>query len=174
MSGESSLSWRGSLILPNELYIGGIFDTVNLVKQDNTHNIRAILTVADVPLRMVNSLRVLPPAFIHKQFVAHDVDEEDLLRFFDDCIEFICEQKSSGGTLVHCMAGISRSSTVCTAYVMKTRKYGRDKAFYDVVRKAHPCACPNNGFWEQLAEYERILSAEMELDMDVQTSKNEF
>eukprot|EP01026_Neomeris_dumetosa_P052383 TRINITY_DN4632_c0_g1_i2.p3 TRINITY_DN4632_c0_g1~~TRINITY_DN4632_c0_g1_i2.p3 ORF type:complete len:101 (-),score=10.31 TRINITY_DN4632_c0_g1_i2:215-517(-) len=100
MSGESSLSWRGSLILPNELYIGGIFDTVNLVKQDNTHNIRA--------------------------------------------------------------------------YVMKTRKYGRDKAFYDVVRKAHPCACPNNGFWEQLAEYERILSAEMELDMDVQTSKNEF
>eukprot|EP01026_Neomeris_dumetosa_P052388 TRINITY_DN4632_c0_g2_i1.p1 TRINITY_DN4632_c0_g2~~TRINITY_DN4632_c0_g2_i1.p1 ORF type:complete len:175 (-),score=13.54 TRINITY_DN4632_c0_g2_i1:162-686(-) len=170
---ESKQSWRGSQILPNELYIGSLADTVRLVQQNKTHNIRAILSVSDVPIKMVKNLRKLPRDFSHQQALVKDIDEQDLLQFFDECIEFISCHIRRGGTLVHCMAGKSRSSTICTAYVMRTRKYGRDKAFYDVVRKAHPYACPNDSFWKQLAEYERMLETEMDLDVDVQSPIDE-
>ena len=41
-------------------------------------------------------------------------------KYFDHCIEFIDYNIKKGNVLVHCMMGISRSSTIVIAYLMKT------------------------------------------------------
>jgi atypical dual specificity phosphatase len=51
--------------------------------------------------------------------------------------------------LVHCNAGISRSCSVCVAFLMKQAHLSYDEALA-LVRKTRPAARPNAGFEEQL------------------------
>lgn len=49
-----------------------------------------------------------------------DVPSSNLYPYFDPVADKIKEVASRGGrTLVHCMAGVSRSSSLCIAYLMK-------------------------------------------------------
>ncbi|KAM6954325.1 dual specificity protein phosphatase 18 [Aplochiton taeniatus] len=74
--------------------------------------------------------------------------------YFDlvaDKIHKVAQQ--CGRTLVHCNAGVSRSSALCMAYFMKhndmtlLEAHGRVKCCRAIIR-------PNNGFWKQLIQYE--------------------
>ena len=67
--------------------------------------------------------------------------------------------KASGGrVLVHCHAGVSRSATVCMAYIMKT--LGHDlRTAYDYVKSRRSCVSPNLHFMGQLLEFEKRLGA---------------
>ena len=56
--------------------------------------------------------------------------------------------------LVHCAAGISRSSSTVIAYLMKKFGWTYVKA-YGFVRGKRPVISPNNGFIRQLRNYER-------------------
>jgi len=56
-----------------------------------------------------------------------------------------------GCVLVHCMAGISRSSTIVIAYLIVRRGWSFEKA-YEHVRTARPTIRPNDGFMQQLKE----------------------
>jgi protein-tyrosine phosphatase len=58
--------------------------------------------------------------------------------------------------LVHCTAGISRSTLVTAAYLMKSKKLGYMQAV-ELVKLARPEACPNSGFLKSLEEYEAYL-----------------
>ncbi|XP_048092366.1 dual specificity protein phosphatase 18 [Alosa alosa] len=71
-----------------------------------------------------------------------------------DKIHLVEEQ--SGRTLVHCNAGVSRSSTLCLAYLMKYRDMSLVEA-HRWVKARRPLIRPNSGFWKQLIEYERRL-----------------
>ncbi|KAK9809664.1 hypothetical protein WJX73_001963 [Symbiochloris irregularis] len=83
-----------------------------------------------------------------------DLPNEDLLVHFPKAIAFIAEARSEGGAvLVHCFAGVSRSVTLVTAYLMKTEGLSRDDAL-DSVRQARSCADPNAGFRRQLQQWE--------------------
>ncbi|TFK18206.1 phosphatases II, partial [Coprinopsis marcescibilis] len=64
--------------------------------------------------------------------------------------------KGSGRVLVHCSAGISRSPTVVTAYLMKEKGMGLKEALGVVVR-ARPQVSPNSGFLRQLKDMEMDL-----------------
>lgn len=59
---------------------------------------------------------------------------------------------------VHCHAGISRSATVCIAYVMKHLQKDLTNA-YDFVKQKRPCISPNLHFMGQLLEFQKILVA---------------
>ncbi|KFV07953.1 Dual specificity protein phosphatase 14, partial [Tauraco erythrolophus] len=61
-----------------------------------------------------------------------------------------------GATLVHCAAGVSRSATLCIAYLMKYHKVTLFEA-YNWVKSRRPIIRPNVGFWRQLIDYERKL-----------------
>ena len=70
-----------------------------------------------------------------------------------DCINFIDKARNSGGrVLVHCLAGRSRSASVCTAYMMMMQKCGLDEAL-GVLRAIRPWVCPNEGFLKMLQEF---------------------
>ena len=51
--------------------------------------------------------------------------------------------------LVHCLAGVSRSTTIVLAYLMK-RTHSPQQTVLDLVAARRPIVCPNNGFANQL------------------------
>ena len=68
-------------------------------------------------------------------------------------------RRAGGKILVHCEAGISRSPTICMAYLMKTKKLRLEEAF-DYIKQRRSLISPNFGFMGQLLQYEsEILSS---------------
>lgn len=61
-----------------------------------------------------------------------------------------------GGVLVHCFAGVSRSSTCVIAYLMQEKDMSFEEAF-SYASKRRPVIFPNMGFQRQLTEFERLL-----------------
>lgn len=59
-----------------------------------------------------------------------------------------------GNVLVHCVAGVSRSATICLAFLTKFRCSSLRQAYYLMARK-RPLVRPNIGFWRQLITYEQ-------------------
>jgi len=91
--------------------------------------------------------------FMHVK--AADVTSTNLIDDFEKCIDFI--DSKDGATIVHCQAGISRSATVCLAYLMKKKGYNLDEAF-DYLKNCRSCIGPNFGFLGQLKIFEQQLA----------------
>ncbi|XP_015245694.1 PREDICTED: dual specificity protein phosphatase 2-like [Cyprinodon variegatus] len=78
----------------------------------------------------------------------------DIRACFHTAISFIDSVKKSGGrVLVHCQAGISRSATICLAYLMHTQRVRLDEAF-DFVKQRRHVISPNLAFMGQLLQFE--------------------
>lgn len=68
---------------------------------------------------------------------------------------------NNGGVLVHCHAGVSRSSSCVIAYLMQEHGMSFKEAFA-YASKRRPIIFPNMGFQKQLLEFERLLSIKQE------------
>lgn len=91
------------------------------------------------------------------QIHIEDAPHARLSAYFDRCADKINHVHMRGGrTLVHCVAGVSRSATICMAYLMKYQRMPLDQAYYHC-KKRRPVVHPNVGFWRQLIEYERRI-----------------
>ncbi|KAM4615917.1 dual specificity protein phosphatase 2 [Polymixia lowei] len=78
----------------------------------------------------------------------------DIRACFSEAIAFIDSVKDRGGrVLVHCQAGISRSATICLAYVMHARRVRLHEAF-DFVKQRRQVISPNLAFMGQLLQFE--------------------
>lgn len=95
--------------------------------------------------------------FSWKKIEALDHPEANLTSKMDEAAHFIKEGVESGGILVHCYAGISRSTTMIIAYLMKEFETTVHEALFEI-RKSRPFANPNYGFMNQLHEYTKILA----------------
>lgn len=62
-------------------------------------------------------------------------------------------KQSGGRVLVHCQAGISRSATICLAYLMHTQRVRLNEAF-DFVKQRRNVISPNLAFMGQLLQFE--------------------
>jgi protein-tyrosine phosphatase len=86
-----------------------------------------------------------------------DNSNQSLLRHFPAAIAFIKDGvQRGGGVLVHCYAGVSRSSTCVIAYLMQEKDMTFEQAF-SFASKKRPVIFPNMGFQRQLTEFERLL-----------------
>ncbi|KAL1138813.1 hypothetical protein AAG570_008875 [Ranatra chinensis] len=111
-----------------------------------------ILTVDSCPLpRNVSSLPGMNTMFLQ----VTDMPKEDLLSYFQETYEFIKKGQESGEVLVHCYFGVSRSSTIVIAYLMKKYHISFNDAFQRA-RTKRKFVSPNPGFEAQLRLYERM------------------
>jgi dual specificity phosphatase 12 len=64
---------------------------------------------------------MFPKDFKYKVIDVADQSSINLIRHFPACISFIREGLARGGILVHCYAGVSRSSSMVIAYLMQDK-----------------------------------------------------
>ncbi len=73
---------------------------------------------------------------------------------------FIHTQIAAGKkVLVHCKAGVSRSPTVVLAYLTKYGNMNLREAYF-LLKERRNVIAPNQGFWKQLVEFEKIAKGE--------------
>ncbi|XP_068422994.1 dual specificity protein phosphatase 2 [Clinocottus analis] len=92
--------------------------------------------------------------FQYLRLTVEDSLAADIRACFSTAIAFIDSVKQSGGrVLVHCQAGISRSATICLAYLMHAQRVKLDEAF-DFVKRRRQVISPNLAFMGQLLQFE--------------------
>ncbi|KAM4636057.1 dual specificity protein phosphatase 5 [Discoglossus pictus] len=90
----------------------------------------------------------------YKWIPVDDNHTADISSHFQEAIDFIDTVRRTGGrVLVHCEAGISRSPTICMAYLMKTKRFRLEEAF-EYIKQRRSLISPNFSFMGQLLHYE--------------------
>ena len=88
-----------------------------------------------------------------------DTPMTNIYSIFETCFAFIDKIRASGRrVLVHCHAGVSRSATICVAYLMRTEGMKYEHAMKWVVM-CRPVVAPNLGFLAQLMDFEYVLES---------------
>ena len=115
------------------------------------HNVSAVIDLAG------ESYTRYPQKITYYKIKIHDKPSENIKRFFYQTNRIIDHHRKKGGCIyVHCLMGVSRSSTLVIAYLMARYNITRDEAFR-YVKSKRPCIKPNKGFWLQLKQYELFL-----------------
>ena len=106
-------------------------------------------------LDLTKSLGTLEPSdkITYLNIPIYDETTAPLLAELPRAIEFIHRSLSNGGRImIHCAAGISRSSSVLIAYTMVVFDYSYQEAF-DYVAGYRPIIRPNTGFVKQIQDF---------------------
>ncbi|KAE9553782.1 hypothetical protein FO519_003003 [Halicephalobus sp. NKZ332] len=138
-------------ILPY-LYLGND-ETAKNMETLKRYNVRYVINVTN---NLPNYFKE-EPGFNYLRIGVDDTCSHNLIEHFPTAIAFIekaREEKCS--VLVHCWAGISRSVTVCLAYLMQATHSTLEQAF-DFLLKQNGAIAPNFHFMGQLIEFERNL-----------------
>ncbi|CAF1276957.1 unnamed protein product [Adineta steineri] len=146
-----NFDYNPSVVIDDFLYHGTINHARNM-KLLRDLNIRHIINTCHVSLEeeIMKNFNVL---WVDMQ------DEEDvnINQYFEKTNDFLlsCKEKKEK-VLVHCQMGISRSSSIVLAYLMKYHHDTLIKA-YDFLLDRRPISCPNPSFLMQLIRYEKKL-----------------
>ncbi|CAF3073099.1 unnamed protein product [Rotaria socialis] len=140
-----------SMIIDDFLYHGD-YEHARNTKLLTNCGIRHIISIWDFPLGkdMFDTYNIL---WIN----AKDSPDYNIRKYFDQTNDFLhaCKNKNER-VLVHCQMGISRSSSIVLAYLMKYHYHTVHKAYAYLVARRH-IALPNDGFFIQLIRYENDL-----------------
>ncbi|XP_026742674.1 probable dual specificity protein phosphatase DDB_G0283417 [Trichoplusia ni] len=126
------------ILVSDYLYIGSQDCAVNSVIE--AYNIKHVL-----------SLGIKVDVVVNNKFInCLDVPETKIKDLLTECLPFIWRCVTSKEyILVHCNAGVSRTSTVAIAYLIHYKRMTFQEA-YDIVKSKRPAIQPNAGFRKQL------------------------
>ncbi len=97
-----------------------------------------------------------PNDFVYLKINVIDDVNEDIFKYFDNIYKFVDDCISNGGKiLIHCAAGISRSTTCTCVYLIKKLKITVEEAI-ELIQVGRKIANPNEGFMKQLKKWEAI------------------
>ena len=148
-------------ITPN-LWLCGVANIKeeNLRDLDITHVLNTAEELRDFKYPVVDGV-----GLCIKHITMRDSEDEDLLHYLDTCVDHVHSVVESGGNiLVHCVAGVSRSASVCIAYLVKYQNTSLKKAYFHVLHR-RSCIFPNFGFWRQLVIYEEAVRGRNSVEM---------
>lgn len=136
----NSIGWipEFSTIIPDKLYLGPAMVKLEELKDLGIKNVLNCCAEVE-PFEGFNVLHLK----------LEDRNGEDIKSCFEEAIKFI---ENSEKVYVHCLAGISRSSTIVIAYIGKKYNLSFLNA-YKFVHSKRPCIEPNKGFCYQLIKY---------------------
>ncbi len=127
------------------LYLGSLEDSLN-EKLLQDHNITYLLSIHDVSDEMPVTARNRH----YFRIKAADAVSQDLTPTFSRAIKFIDRaHRKKANVLVHCRAGISRSATLCAAYIASKEGVHPEYAIQHM-RRSRPIVNPNPSFRVQL------------------------
>ena len=136
-----------SEIIKNKLYLGDMFDANNETFIKN-NKISCIICVAEkVKINNTDS---------NMKVYNYELSDDyncNISLYFDEICDIINKENI---VLVNCVAGISRSSTIVIAYIMKNYKLNLKNTFIGVKNERNRI-CPNKKFRNCLLDYELSL-----------------
>ena len=133
--------------ITENIYLGNLYDAQN-IKNLLKIGIQKVLSLITDP-----HLLYYPKEIEHKCIKLNDFPRENIIQYFGECLLFIEDKRK---TLVHCVAGASRSATIVIAYIMwKNQLDYKESAKF--VEQMRPCINPNYGFVRQLEIFEKLL-----------------
>ncbi|CAI4229357.1 unnamed protein product [Auanema sp. JU1783] len=138
----------------SHLYVSGAGPVLHERGQQEIRDLKIghVITVSAMAIPLDKRIPNIRYTFVF----AMDLAEHDILSSLNEAINHIDTSINDGtNVLVHCEAGMSRSITVVTAYLMKRNKWNLEKAL-TFVRNIRPIAHPNEGFLEQLRNFELL------------------
>ena len=138
---------RPSPIHDGVLYVGDKADAASCERLRNLGITHIVNATRDIP-------NTSPNRFEYINVNVDDDESTDLKRHFRRSNEFVRSAIRKGGrVMIHCRAGVSRSVTLCLAYLMQCEGM-RLREAYSLVESRRNIIRPNNSFLMQLAKYE--------------------
>lgn len=138
-------------IIPG-LYLSGddVATNIDILKSKNVRYILNLTT--NVPNKFEKEI-------IYKKIVIYDFESQKIDNYFRETFEFIDEalKIGSNSVLVHCNAGISRSSSFVIAYLMMKGIFTDYQSSFNHVKSKRSKIRPNSGFVTQLLDLENEL-----------------
>eukprot|EP01098_Paradermamoeba_levis_P016937 TRINITY_DN943_c0_g2_i1.p1 TRINITY_DN943_c0_g2~~TRINITY_DN943_c0_g2_i1.p1 ORF type:complete len:211 (-),score=42.53 TRINITY_DN943_c0_g2_i1:177-809(-) len=124
------------------------------------HSVTHILNVTkEIPL-----FHEASGELIYFRIPIDDSPRVEIQKHFDEAHNFLQKVHESRGTcLVHCQAGISRSSTITISFLMRHLKLPLNDAF-QLTKSRRDVVSPNLGFILQLIEFEKVLFGSSSFD----------
>jgi len=146
---ERSQCWR------NALYLGSIKGAL-MGDSLEARNVRTVLSI------LHENGPLITPELPNVRYwrsppVLDDSSQETIQtyeRFLDDAHRVIDEGLARGSVLVHCMMGVSRSTTVVASYMMRRCGLGRDESLRRI-QLCRPIARPNAGLYQLLGRLQQ-------------------
>ena len=136
-------------IIPH-LFLGSIGSASNLKQLQNFKITHIVCCASGIK-------NFFPDDFKYINLNLLDSEKEDIKQYFKESFDFIDEAiKNGGNVLVHCHAGVSRSSTILISYLMKSKKMKLNEVL-DLLKTKREKVSPNAGFLRQLSDYEKEL-----------------
>jgi hypothetical protein len=143
-------------IIPG-LYVGDIASAYNknaLKKTGITHVVTAVLGISPI----------FPKEFQYENFPLRDITNQNIEYCFERSNKYISKAiRNNGKVLVHCLCGVSRSSTLVAAFLMYEFGLTCEDAI-KLLQSKRACVQPNDGFKVQLRNFENQLQHRNILD----------
>jgi protein-tyrosine phosphatase len=146
-----------SIVYPN-LYLGSLISANNYqwLKQTGITHIAGLI---DYQIRYDDMFYLVYPAI-------DDAPNQNIVKYFavyfdfiDRALNYRDNQGRPGKVLIHCHAGISRSSTIVIGYLMFKLGYSYDYALALTVQERN-IVNPNHGFRAQLEVFNKLAPLE--------------
>jgi len=131
------------------LYLGSRFD----IKKIEELSIRKVVNL---------NQKIKYPKCVEDVYFIRSLDlpSFNMAKFFDSAFDYINRALENGEkVLVHCYGGISRSATICAAFLIRKMGWSADKTI-EYIQERRCKALPNPGFIKQLLSYQSKLQKE--------------
>ena len=144
------------------IHISGLMPlSRNLEKNIKEKNIKVIISITENKITSLENYCKNMVGMEYYHFPADDVENFNISKYFEPTYKIIHKALTDKkNVLVHCMAGISRSVTIVTSFLMRVlrRRFPPDRRIIfeevlKIIKISRPIANPNSGFVKQLLEY---------------------
>ncbi|CAF0807467.1 unnamed protein product [Didymodactylos carnosus] len=150
-----------TLVHEKFIYLGGLKSLNNKTRLSRL-NITHILSVVYIPPSKATISLNKNTNFKHLFLKADDSIDFNMTVHFEPAFAFIEEARlANKSVLCHCVCGISRSTTIVCAYLMKYNSMSLENALLQIKSK-RSIIQPNIGFLKQLVEFDEQLKKDRE------------